>query len=120
MSNQIATADFKLYTASSSRVYAQIPSKGVLLENGNFIFYIKRDGDRDMILTTNAGKTIQSGYVSVSATNWKEPKKWRQMPRYTPYRMGLRMELIRRMRKPYKLANFKVDVASQEAGKNFN
>ena len=50
--------------------------KGILLENGNFIFWKGNNDIRRLVLTTNAGVLIKKGKVSLSATTWKDHTTW--------------------------------------------
>ena len=47
-----------------------------------FIFYLDDGGFRKMVLTTNTGAIVSSGYVSQSSTQWTEPFLWTYNPAY--------------------------------------
>ena len=42
----------------------------VPFENGNFIFYLDNNEQRQMVLTMNNGELIQSGYVMQPSDSW--------------------------------------------------
>ena len=50
---------------------------GIFQENGDFIFYIKEDSYRKMVLSSNSGAVLTAGYLPLKAKDWKNSKKWR-------------------------------------------
>ena len=49
---------------------------GVLQTNGDFIFFYDDSTDRNMVLTTNYGTMLKSGYLNLPATNWEQSANW--------------------------------------------
>ena len=50
---------------------------GFLLDNGNFIFTWNDAGLRKMVLVSNSGLKIKSGYLNMPATTWKDTSTWK-------------------------------------------
>jgi len=68
-----ATADFYQQNFQTVRAHGV---QGHMLSNGNFIFYWINDGMRKMVLTTNDGRKIKSGYVMKGDSSWTDVSKW--------------------------------------------
>jgi len=69
-----ATADFRQEKLPGIRAHGV---QGHMLNNGNFIFYWINGPYRKMVLTTNSGKQIKSGYVMKGDSFWKDVSKWK-------------------------------------------
>ena len=51
-------------------------ASGMLLGNGNFIFHLDLNMERNLVLTTNQGNIIKSGYLELPADDWLNSSKW--------------------------------------------
>ena len=71
-----AKADFQQLIRDEWAGKAQNIS-GNLQEHGEFIFYIKEDNYRKMVLTSPTGTILQAGYLPLNAKDWKDAEKWR-------------------------------------------
>ena len=71
-----AKADFQQLIRDEWAGKAQNIS-GNLQEHGEFIFYIKEDNYRKMVLTSPTGTILQAGYLPLNAKDWKDAGKWR-------------------------------------------
>ena len=81
-------ADFSMSSGDHWRVMKKkIP--GILLDNGNFIFYLDYhfDGEKKLVLTSNSGHFIKSGFMKISSHDWMNPSKWS-----IPYQYKYRVE----------------------------
>ena len=69
-----ASADF--YQANVEGIQSS-GVKGHLLDNGTFIFVWFDGNNKKMVQTTNKGKPIKAGYLSIySSESWKDPSTW--------------------------------------------
>ena len=68
-----ATADFS--QGNMGGIQASGVS-GILLSDGNFVFFWIDGGYRKMVLTRNDGETLQAGYLDSSSNNWRDPFDW--------------------------------------------
>ena len=85
-----ATADF--YQEGIVAALA-VNVNGYLLEDGNFIFRFVAPGYEKMVLTSNTGNIISSGFVEVGKRNKKQcqsqkciriwENRWKEVPKWT-------------------------------------
>ena len=77
LGNTNAKADFQ-QSADGQTDWVQQSTDvfGVLQGNGNFIFIHDTSIYRKMVLTSNNGDFIKSGFLALPATNWNDSSSW--------------------------------------------
>ena len=55
---------------------------GILLPEGNFVFFLDNGRERQLVLTTNAGHFLKSGYLIGKLDSWMEPDSWKKSTSY--------------------------------------
>ena len=56
---------------------------GILLPDGNFVFFLDNGRERQLVLTTNDGNFVKSGSLVGKMESWMEPDSWDKSTSYS-------------------------------------
>ena len=77
-----AMVDFKMKVVDKWFVQKTNVS-GVPLQNGDFIFYLDNYEQRQLVMTSNSGQVLATGYLMQPDKNWMEPSLWTRSDDFT-------------------------------------
>ena len=74
-----AEADIEEYDKKARRWIprgSRFQVDGALQANGDFIFHADHKNERKLVRTTNNGKRVKEGYLSLPAHSWENSEVW--------------------------------------------